>query len=178
LYQEIGVKILIQNHTAMKKKKNIILVVILFLPFINVLASNNLLKIKKPDKSFVISSKSRNVKMAKGQTYKIKMKLRKKRYYFISVDAKKKLGDVQFKIIDTQNNNEIIYDNSANEFKKEIILKNQKDRNVIIEIRTMPCCYENELAQKANVKLLFANKRLNKNEDFNINNRYNIYAIN
>ncbi len=133
---------------------------------------------KKPDKTFVVSSKSRTIEMKKGQTYRMKMKLRKNRHYFMSVKGKKKLGCIQYRIIDPNKNNEVIFDNSAYEFDKNMTFHNDVDRNVIIEIRTMPCCYENSFSKKSNVKLLFANKKLKKNEEFYFNNSYNLYAVN
>jgi len=144
----------------------------------NASLSKSLFLKKKPDKSFVVSSKSRTVKLAKGQTYHIKMKLKKNRYYFLSINGERKLGNIQYKIIDPKKNNEVIFDNSAYELCKEMTFQNNEDREVIVEVKTMPCCFDNELQKKRNVKLLFANKRLNKNEESNFNNSYNLYAIN
>lgn len=145
-----------------------------------VVSANNSVPSKKPDKTFKVSSRSKTVEMSKGQTYRIKMKLRENRYYFISVKGKKKLGCVQYKIIDSNNENTVIFDNSAYEFDDNMTFYNEFDRNVIIEIRTMPCCLGKNLTKKYGVKLLFANKRLKKNEefDFNNNNNYNLYAVN
>lgn len=141
---------------------------------------NNSFPTKVPDKTFKISSRSKTIKMSKGQTYRMKMKLRENRYYFISVKGKKRLGCVQYKIIDSNNENTVIFDNSAYEFDDNMTFYNEFDRNVIIEIRTMPCCLGKNLTKKYGVKLLFANKRLKKNEefDFNNNNNYNLYAVN
>lgn len=133
---------------------------------------------KTPDKSFVISSKSKTLKMNKGQTYRMKMKLRHNRYYFISLKGKRFLGPVQCRIIVPSENNKVIFDNAAYELKDKILFFNNQDRDVVVEIKTMPCCYENELAKQGNVKLVFANKKIRKNEEFDFSDDYNMYALN
>ncbi|MCD4793679.1 MAG: hypothetical protein K8R54_10620 [Bacteroidales bacterium] len=143
-----------------------------------VVLGNNSFPTKVPDKTFKVSSKSKTVKMVKGQTYRMKMKLRENRYYFLSVKGKKSLGCVQYKIINANNENSIIFDNSAYEFDNNMTFYNEFEREVIVEIRTMPCCLSENLIKKYGVKLLFANKKLKKNEDSDINNNYNLYAIN
>ncbi|MCF6183772.1 MAG: hypothetical protein L3J56_03940 [Bacteroidales bacterium] len=134
--------------------------------------------LKKPDKSFTVSSKSRTVEMKKGQIYHMKMKLRKNRYYFIALKGKRFLGPVQCRIIIPSENNKVIFDNAAYEFDNNITFYNNNDRDVVVEIKTMPCCFENELAKKGNVKILLANKKLRKNETFNLDTDYNLYAVN
>ncbi len=162
-------------------KKSVLLILIaavLSIPANTYASYDKFLPVKKPDKSFIVSSKSRTIKIKKGQTYHMKMKLRKNRYYFISLKGKRFLGPVQCRIIVPSENNKTIFDNAAYEFDKNILFYNENDRDVVIEIKTMPCCFENELSKKGNIKLVFANKKLKKNEIFDINNSYNLYAVN
>jgi len=138
----------------------------------------HLLPIKTPDKTFKVSSRSKTIQMKKGQTYHMKMKLRQNRYYYFSLKGKKFLGPVQCRIIVPGENNKVIFDNAAYEFDNKITFFNDSERDVVIEIKTMPCCYENASIKKGNVNLVFANKKLRKNEEFNLDTDYNLYAVN
>lgn len=165
----------------MKKLINIIFITVILSISTNANPlSNNWFrqKTKVPDKTFKISSKSKTIKMEKGQTYHMKMKLRKNRYYFISLKGKRFLGSVQCRVIVPSENNKVIFDNAAYEFDKNILFFNSYDRDVVVEIKTMPCCFENKLLKKGNIKLLFANKKIKKHENFDISSDYNIYAVN
>jgi hypothetical protein len=134
--------------------------------------------IKKPDKSFVISSKSRSVQVQKGQSYRMKMKLHKNRYYFIALKGKRFLGQVQCQIIVPSENNKVVFDNAAYEFDNNILFFNENDREVVIEIKTMPGCFDNEYSKKGNIKLVLANKKLRKKEEIILDTDYNFYAVN
>ena len=131
----------------------------------------------KPDKSFKVSSKSKTIEMAKGQTYNVKMNLKADRFYFMSIDGKKSLGNIQYRIIDPNQNNKVIFDNSAYEFDKNMTFHNDVERDVVIVITTMPCCLSNSSAKKSDVNLVFANKKVTKKEDINIHENVNLYAV-
>jgi len=162
----------------MKKYITAVLISVFFLFSGNSsILANNFIPVKKPDKTFKTSSKSRTIEMKKGETYSIKMKLRKNRLYFMSVKGKKKLGEIQYRIIDPNNNNKVIFDNSAYEFDKKMTFFNDKERNVIIEIRTMPCCFEAKTSKKRNVQLVFANKKIKTNEKSYTYNNYNLCSV-
>ena len=160
------------------KNYNIIFTVLFAAFFIlNINNSNakNRFHAKLPDKNFNLSSKSKTVIMEKGETYRIKAKLRENRYYFFSAEGNRKRACLQYRIIDPNNNNEIIFDNSAYEFINNITFLNKVERNVIIEIITMPC-YKSK-KRTNNVKVLFANKKMKGNEEFDVNRNYNLYAV-
>ncbi|MCF6366450.1 MAG: hypothetical protein L3J35_09650 [Bacteroidales bacterium] len=163
----------------MKRIVSLILTVALLSMSVSSFAlSAKLFPTRKPDKSFKVSSKSRTIEMRKGQTYHLKMKLRKNRYYFIYLKGKKKLGPVQCIITIPEESNKVVFDNAAYEFEKNILFYNKDERDVVVEIKTMPCCYESKLSKKQTVKLVFANKKIKKDEIYNTDNSYNLYAVN
>ena len=180
LYKKTNRTLMNLKQIIMKKLINLILITAVLSVSVNTSAYslNGLLPSKKPDKSFTVSSRSRTVEMKKGQTYHMKMTLRNNRYYFIALQGKRFLGPVQCKIIVPSENNKIIFDNAAYEFDKNITFYSDSDRDVVVEIKTMSGCFENELSKKGNVKLLLANKKLRKNEKFTLDSDYNLYAVN
>jgi lipopolysaccharide export LptBFGC system permease protein LptF len=150
---------------------------ILLLTTVSMIAGNPVFK-KLPDKSFSVSSKSRTVEISKGETYSLKMTLKKDRYYFISIVGEKQKGCLQYKIIDPQKNNSVIFDNSAYEFNKDMTFFNENEREVIIEIRTLPCVFKKKSLKENHIKLLFANKKSKNHEEFNLDSNFNMYAVN
>jgi hypothetical protein len=88
------------------------------------------------------------------------------------------MGCLQYKIIDPGKNNAVVFDNSAYEFNKEITFFNDTEREVIIEIKSLPCVFNKKSKKENHVQILFANKKTKNNEEFSINNNFNLFAVN
>jgi hypothetical protein len=151
-----------------------ILSILFFFSIGNNAIANAHVPTKVPDKSFKISSKSKTIFMEKGDNYRIKAKLRENRYYFFSACCKKKEGCLQYRIIDAETD-EILFDNSVYEFENNVTFLNDEERNVIIELRTMPC-YKN-MHKESKIKVLFANKKIKEDNDYEINFEGHLYAV-
>ncbi|MEA2041444.1 MAG: hypothetical protein U9N85_02685, partial [Bacteroidota bacterium] len=88
---------------------------------------------KKPGEGYEKSRRSKTIKMSSDDFYDIKRTMHAGRNYYISVEGRNKLGNVQFRVRNVETN-EIMYDNSAFGFSEEVILYNDVKQKVVIEI--------------------------------------------
>ncbi len=114
----------------------------------------------KLDKTFQKSSKSRTVKMKKGDTYNITLDLKKDRAYYISVSGHKSFSDIQYKLVSENENSNVLYDNSAYEFNNQTIISVEKDSKITLEVKTQPANYLAYSANKKDVNLVIASKKV------------------
>jgi len=114
----------------------------------------------KLDKSYQVSSKSRTVKMKKGDTFIITLDLKKDRAYYISVSGNKSFSDIQYKLIRENDNSDILYDNSAYEFNNKTIISVHEDSKVTLEVKTQPASYLANSTNKKDVNLVIASKKV------------------
>ena len=122
-------------------------------------------KYKKPDRTFKTSNKSRDLKLKKGASYKINLKLKKSRLYYVSVRGNKVFKNVQYQLKTNNKKDEVLYDNAAYEFNKYNTFRVQKDTVITLEIKTQPAlCFECN-KKKRNVDVLIAYKKIKRYEE-------------
>lgn len=122
---------------------------------------------KKPDRTFNVSNKSRKLKLKKGDTYEIKMKLKNYRLYYISVCGNKAFNNIQYQLKMNNNKNEIMYDNAAYEFDKNNTFRVEKDTTIVIKIKTQPSTCLKCDKKKRKVKVFIAYKNTKRHEERN-----------
>ena len=91
-------------------------------------------KCPSPPKEFKVSSLSKSFSLRKKQIVNIKLTLYADRTYFFSVDGKKSLGDIHFRIFENNEKRRILYDNAATNFSKTKMVYVKSTTNLIIEI--------------------------------------------
>nr|WP_319398248.1 hypothetical protein [uncultured Carboxylicivirga sp.] len=91
-------------------------------------------KCPSPPKDYKISSLSKSFSLRKKQIIHVKLTLFSNRLYFFSVDGKKNLGVIHFRIFEDNEERRIIYDNASNGFDKTKILNIQSTVNLVIEV--------------------------------------------
>jgi len=145
--------------------KNFISIIIAALLFAGSSFAQNTEQYVKPDKDFIRSG-SRTVRMRKGESYQLNLKLKKDRIYYISVRGGKSLGNLQYKIKSKDaDNQEIMYDNSAYEFKAYNTFYSETSTQLCLEITTEPaCCLDTGKKQKEEIEFYIAYKKVKRHE--------------
>jgi len=93
-------------------------------------------------KSFETSGMSRGIKISKGSVYELNINLYANRNYFISIKGDKELGDIQIIILDIDN--QVIYNNSVDEFKSFTTISTNITMPIKIQIITQPDVYKED----------------------------------
>jgi hypothetical protein len=114
----------------------------------------------KYDKTYQVSGKSRTVKMNRGETFHMSLDLKKDKAYYISVSGNKSLSGIQYRLVSTNENPDVLYDNSAYEFSDKTMISVKEDSKVVLEIKTQPASYFSYSSDKKDVKLLIASKKV------------------
>jgi len=97
-------------------------------------------KCENADKSYTASGMSRGIKLTKGSTYELNLTIYANRDYFISFEGEKSLGDIQFVILDSEN--QILYNNSVDEFKQFTNIITDVTTQLKIQLITQPDVYK------------------------------------
>ena len=86
------------------------------------------------DYTFFYSRQSKSALMQRGQTSSLNMVAYGGEDYYIGVCAHRKLGEIQFKILEDNDARTVIYDNATDEYATSIVFSNENTRNLIIEV--------------------------------------------
>jgi hypothetical protein len=88
------------------------------------------------DYTYFYSRQSKSMLFKPGQTTELNIVAYGGEDYFISVCAHRKLGNIQFKILEDNADRSLIYDNSMDEFSTSIYFSNDITRNLILEVHS------------------------------------------
>ena len=89
------------------------------------------------DYTYFYSRQSKSALFRKGQTSELKIVAYSGEDYYVSVCAHRKFGNIQFRILEDNEQRNLIYDNAKNDFAESITFSNTITRNLIIEV-TVP----------------------------------------
>ncbi len=141
--------------------KRIIVFLLLFnaLNYISIVSyandcTNTEKKCINPDKSFKISSSSRSIKMRKGKKVRIVLNAYGSKEYFFSTYSKAKVGNIQFKIINA--NNQVLYDNSSEGLTDNKSVKIMNTQKLYLDL-TIPNWKSDNLYECAGFKIAYRN---------------------
>ncbi len=95
--------------------------------------NNTFKKCKSPDQTYKISSSSRSIKLTRGKKARVVLNAYGGRAYYFSLYARSKVGLLQFRIINSQNN-QIIYDNSTEALVDNKTIKLESTQKLFIEV--------------------------------------------
>ncbi len=89
------------------------------------------------DYTFFYSRQSKSALFRHGQTSKLNIVAYGGEDYYVAVCAHRKFGNIQFKIIEDNEDKSLIYDNASDDYAESVIFSNNVTRNLIIEV-TVP----------------------------------------
>ena len=86
------------------------------------------------DYTFFYSRQSKSALFKPGQTSELKIIAYSGEDYYVSVCGHRKLGNIQFRILEDNPAKKVIYDNAMDEYSESVIFSNDVTRNLIIEV--------------------------------------------
>lgn len=95
------------------------------------------------DYTFFYSRQSKSALFKRGQTSTMKIIAYGGEDYYVSVCAHRKFGDIEFKLLEDNEEKTLIYDNTKDDYAQSVIFSNETTRNLIIEV-TVPPGKQNE----------------------------------
>ncbi|MBN1117617.1 MAG: hypothetical protein JXA77_10450 [Bacteroidales bacterium] len=133
------------RHSAFKKSKSIRLKRPLFTFFAACLLSLSLsgqdctgyhqYHCTYADYTYFYSRQSKSALFSPGQEGEMHFIAYADEEYYVSICAHKKMGDIQFKIFEDSPERNLIYDNSSDGFSPSVVFRNERTRNLIIEVK-------------------------------------------
>lgn len=89
------------------------------------------------DYTFFYSRQSKSELFQRGQTSSYNIVVYGGEDYYVAVCAHRKFGNLHFRILDANNPEVVIYDNSQNDYASSIVFSNENTRNLVVEV-TVP----------------------------------------
>ena len=90
------------------------------------------------DYTFFYSRQSKSTLFKRGQSSEFRIITYGGEEYYVAICAHRKFGDVQFKIMEANNERTLIYDNSQDNYATSVIFTNDVTRDLIIEVTVPP----------------------------------------
>ncbi len=111
-------------------------------------------KCESPDDSYESSGRSRSITMYPGKIKQVVFTVYENREYFLSLCADKKVKNLQMRIRETNENQDILYDNAAYEFEGTLTMTIESTKKLMIEIILPPEAVPSKRRQTMCVGLL------------------------
>ncbi len=88
------------------------------------------------DRSFFYSRQSRSAVFTPGMTSKFSIVVYGGEEYYISISGHRKLGDIRLRILESQEDEAVLYDNADYKYEEFFFFKIKRTRKLILEITT------------------------------------------
>ena len=88
------------------------------------------------DYTFYYSRQSKSLLYQKGQTSELQIVVYEGEDYYISVCSARKIGKIRFRILNDDNERQVLFDNADSEYATSVTFSNESTSNLIIEIST------------------------------------------